>query len=173
MDALASVAELEKHLQRKFDDPDPAEQALQLASGAVRTHCGWNLTREDITFHAEGDGGANLNLPTGHLAEITEIRINGVVLDPQLYYWSRKGQVWHAPGWPRYRSIEVDATHGFETAPDVITLVTLDIAAKQLLNPTGLASVTVGPVSRTWATAGQNTGMLTKLHEALLERYSI
>lgn len=172
MDPLANTGELENHLQRELD-PDVAAQALQLASGAVRAFCKWDLSRVPAdTLQAAGNGGVVLTLPTMHLNAITAVRINGItldLLDPQVS-WTKRGQLIRAVGWGRWCTVDVDCDHGYDPIPDLVKLCVLDLAGRQLSNPLGLVSSTVGSVSRSYA--GVDTSLST-LHERLLERFSI
>lgn len=172
MEALASVADLERHLQKEFDDPDSAAQALELASGAVRAYCGWDISETTETLHAEGDNTTVLSLPTMCLTDVTDTRINGLDIDVSELRHSRRGQVYRARGWPRHARIELDVTHGYTDVPELVRLVVLDVASRQMSNPSGLVSATVGPVSRTWG-ASTPGGTLSALHERLLDRYAI
>lgn len=168
---LASIGELENHLQRPVD-PDIAVQALQLASGAVRAYCQWDLTEATETLQVDGDGTVVCTLPTLKLTAITEVRIDGVAVDitPAAVSFSKKGQLYRAAGWPRFSIVEVDCTHGFDPVPDLIVLVTLDLAARTLNNPEGLVSATTGRVSKNY---GVGEARLSALHERLLSRYSL
>lgn len=173
MDPLATAGELDVHLQRTVD-PDQAGQAVQLASGAVRAYCKWDLTRQTTTLQAAGTGTVVLTLPTLELIDVTAVRIGGVALDldPALLSWTRRGQLLRPAGWPRLGNVEVDCTHGYDPVPDLIKLVVLELAAKGLNNPLGLVSATVGQVTRTYASSS-NTPALSELDQRLLERYSI
>jgi len=180
MPPLATVGELETHLQRTFDDQGQAEQALVLASGAVRAFCGWELARENTTFQVDGQGSNILTLPTLELIDVTDIRIDGVsqaldlpVTDYGRITWWRKGQLFRHAGWPARAVIEVDCLHGYDPIPDLIKLVTLDLAAVNLSNPEGLVSATVGQVSKTWASGSSGSRTMSALHERLLDRYTL
>lgn len=182
MPALATSGELENHLQRDLSAPEDqvrADMALELASGAVRAFCGWALARETATFQVDGENGRVLTLPTLELIDVTAIRIGDEeqALDlPVTNYdritWWRKGQLYRHAGWPAFTVIEVDVLHGYDPVPDLVKLVTLDIAARQLSNPEGLISATVGQVSRTWAKPDAQKSLST-LHERLLDRYTL
>lgn len=188
MAALATVGELETHLGRSVDDVQ-AQQMLDLSSAAVRAYCGWNVTREDTTFYFEGNGTGSVSLPTLELIEVHQVRANGAVLDTTKWpiIWSRKGQGsigrWHGNpgqwqgsigGWPRGVQYAVDLTHGYDPVPDLLKLVTLDLAARQISNPQSLVSATVGQVSRTWATGSTGDPQaMSSLHERLLDRYRL
>lgn len=169
MEPLASAGELENHLQRPVDG-DVADQALQLASGAVRAFCKWDLSQVAETLYADGNGSVVCTLPTLELVDVLEVRLDGVVveLDPTTLSWSRKGQLYRPTGWPAFSSVEVDCLHGYDPIPDVLKLVTLDLAARSMTNPDGWKTATTGRVSRTFGDAG-----LSALHERLLARYSL
>lgn len=174
MDPLASIGELENHLQREMD-PDVAAQALQLASGAVRAYCKWDLSYEAAaTLSAEGTGTVVLSVPTLNLLNVTSVRVDGLAidLDPTLLSWSKTGQLYRPYGWPQWSGVEIDCEHGYDPIPDVLKLVTLDLAGQSLNNPEGLVSATVGPVSKTYASGGGDIRM-SALHERLLHRYSL
>jgi len=176
MAALATVGELETHLGRDLD-AEQAELFLDLASGAVRAYCGWALAREDTVMQLDGDGSCVLSLPTLLLVELTALVVDGQDVDPagaDWPVWSAKGQLYRRGGWRRHAVIDAAVTHGYAPVPDLLKLVALDLAARQVHNPTGLASVTVGQVSRTWARTGTGDPMaLSGLHERLLDRYRL
>lgn len=177
MDPLATIGELEAHLQRTVDAAS-ANLALALASGAVRAYCGWDLAAEETTLLAYGDDTPILTLPTLHLLDVTAIRIDGAEVDLSIPVtdgrpsWSRKGQIFRAAGWPRFAEVEVDLVHGYDVIPDLIKLVTLDVAAVSIVNPENLVSAVTGHVSRTWARPGDDN-RLTALHQRLLERFRL
>lgn len=178
MDPLATPGELSTHLQREVD-VSAATLALTLASGAVRAYCGWDLAREDTTLVAYGDGSPVLSLPTLDLRDVTNVRVDGEELDLTLtgltvgrVVWSRKGQLFRGIGWPRHLTIEADVTHGYDPIPDIVKLIVLERAARQLANPEQLMSATVSSVSKTWA-SGTGSVSLSSLDERLLDRYRL
>lgn len=173
MAALATVAELESHLQRDVADPVSAELALAGASGSVRAYCGWNLSQESTTFHLRGNDSQILTLPTLRLTSVSAVRVDTVAT--VAFNWDRAGQLdRHWQPWSRREVVEVDATHGYAPLPDVLRLVTLDLATRALSNPEALISATVGPVSRTYATGAANSGvLLSPLHMRLLDHYKL
>lgn len=169
MAALATAGELGDHLQRTDLDPVQAQLALELGSGAVRAYCGWEISKITETLQTVGIGTAVLSLPTLCLLDVTEVRVNGEVVT--IAWWSRNGQLMLPLGWPMHAVVEVDCEHGFDPVPDVIKLVVLEQAARQLTNPQGLLSASAGSVSRTWASAGKPR--LSELDERLLQRYAL
>lgn len=172
MDPLASPDELNVHLQREVE-PDRAALALQLASGAVRAYCGWDLSRQNDTLLGVGQGTIVVTLPTLWLEHVEEIRIDGEVLDldPVKVTWTRRGQIIRTGGWAVNMDVEVDCVHGFDPTPDLLKLVTLEQAARSLANPQQLVQATVGAVSRTYGTANQPR--LSELDQRLLDKYRI
>lgn len=171
MEPLASVGELETHLQRDLDATG-AQLALELASGAVRAYCGWDLSRQAQTFHVSTDGGVLITLPTLELHAVVEVRADATVVDPLKwpYSFTRGGQLWGSFA-PKVQ-YEVDVVHGYDPIPDLVKLVTLDFAGRSMNNPMGLVSATTGQVSRTWSTGSSSSPMST-LHERLLDRYAL
>lgn len=174
MAALATVGELETHLGRDVDDVQ-AQQMLDLSSAAVRAYCGWNVTREQTTFYFEGDGTGFVSLPTLELIDVTEIRAGGTIVDPLKLdiHWSRNGQGF-SNCWARRTQFAVDVTHGYDPVPDLLKLVTLDLAARQIGNPLNLVAASVGQVSRTWATGSSGDPQaMSAIHQRLLDRYTL
>ncbi|MET0415338.1 MAG: hypothetical protein ABW022_04895 [Actinoplanes sp.] len=179
MDTLATVGELELHLQREFADQAAAELALALSSGAVRAYCGWNISQEETTFEVDGDGSRLLSLPTLLLLDLVELWVDDELVDPldtQLWpQWSKKGQLYRRCGWKDHSVIHARVLHGHNPVPDLVKLVALDLASKNTQNPEGLVSATVGQVSKTWAgsNTGTDNGSLPALHSRLLDRYAL
>lgn len=177
MQPLATFDELQLHLGRTLDDPDGAEQALLLASGAVRSYCRWEITRNTAAdMQVYGDGSRMVSLPTLLLLDVVSIAVDGTDMGPivrsSTLFWGRKGQIHNMDGWCREAVVDVVCDHGYDTVPDVIKLVTLDAASRQLTNPEALVSASTGEVSRTWATSTA-TGALSSLHQALLDNYRL
>lgn len=192
MTALATVGELELHLGHPVSDPASADQALEGASGAVRAYCKWVIApQETVTLEVTGTGTEMASLPTLYLVDLTEIRIDGVVVDSATVpypKWTRKGQVFWQFGWPRHARLEFDVTHAYPTTPDLIRLIvldmasrTMDMAAQRVANPEGLVLAEVGSVKRQWAgggasaagTSGGGAAGMSSLTERLLDQYSL
>jgi hypothetical protein len=164
MDTLATVAELQKALQRTVD-PEAGTLALRLASGIVRDYVGWSLSEETTTFVFDGSGHVLQSLPTLHLTAVAEVRLDGVPLVhaasnwPRAaeYTWSQRGQLYRPLGWPaRFRVGEADVTHGYPPGqlPDAVLAVVLGLAGGVVSNPGNtLRSKTVGSVTHTYRDA--------------------
>jgi hypothetical protein len=173
---LATVSELEKHLQTTFStapEQDQATLALELSSGAVRAYCGWDISRQSETIEAYGEGSTVLTVPTLLLQGVNGVMLDGVSLALSDIVWTVKGQLYYGAGWPRFSVATLDIDHGYDVIPDLIKLVALDVAGRQVQNPEGLISATVGEVSRAWSTSSTPTASLTALHQTLLDRYRV
>jgi hypothetical protein len=152
---LATVSELEKHLQTTFStapEQDQATLALELSSG---------------------EGSTVLTVPTLLLQGVNGVMLDGVSLALSDIVWTVKGQLYYGAGWPRFSVATLDIDHGYDVIPDLIKLVALDVAGRQVQNPEGLISATVGEVSRAWSTSSTPTASLTALHQTLLDRYRV
>lgn len=174
MDPLATAADLNLHLQRTVPD-DLAALLLAGASGAVRAYCRWNISRTTETFDVIGDGRAFITLPTLRLRDVTEIRVDGIPVDlataSPAPIWSAQGQIYWGALWARNAKLQIDVDHGYDAAemPDLIRLVVLTLAGRQLNNPDGVKRATTGQVTREYF-AGAD---LTELHMRLLDQYRI
>lgn len=146
---FAAAEELNQHLRYELP-PDVAALALTGASGAVRSYCGWNLSRESTTLIGEGNGGAILTLPTLHLVSIEEVRIDGDDVDLAGVVVTRRGQLRRKLLWPLDSTVEVDCVHGYDETSDVVRLVTLTLAARIVNNPENAKTAAVGSVTRTY-----------------------
>jgi hypothetical protein len=176
MDLLVSADDFNTYLQRPATvDTAQATMALAGASGVVRHFCRWVISEEaPVTFALDGNGTDILNLPTLRLNAVSEIRIDGVIVEPGRYEWSRGGQIQLDGWWPRrFRSIEVDGDHGYATIPDEVRAVVMSLATRYYINPDGLRSKTVGGVSRTYMLESASGKPLTELETAMIAGYRI
>jgi hypothetical protein len=155
MNPLITAEEFAGYLQRDLDRYS-AELAVRGASGIIRNHCGWNLSRIAETLVVDGNGSASLNLPTVRLNDVTEVRVDGTALDPADYTWGTNGILFRS-GSPPYgywplgpRRVEVDADHGYDPIPDEIRIVAHAISARFYSNPEGLSAKSSGDGSRTY-----------------------
>lgn len=168
MDPLVTEGDLNDYLQRPVP-PNQAALAVVGASGIVRSHCRWEISREEaVTFKVDGSGSQVLGLPSLYVTDVTSVAVNTVPLDLADLRWSKRGQLYRSTGWARWSTVEVECDSGYTDIPDVIKIVTLSVAARYVNNPQGLRSATVGAVQRTYA----NT-QLNSLELALLDAFRL
>jgi hypothetical protein len=174
MEPLITVDNLSGYLQRPIDRYS-AGICVAGASGIVRTYCHWNISRTVETLTVDGNSSTLVTLPTLRLNDVTEVRVDGDVLDPGTYSWGVNGVLMATTGYrwmAGLRRIEADVDHGYEPVPDEIAIVACAIAARLYSNPEGLAQKSSGDDSRGFASpflavgAGQFTGLEMRLISA-------
>lgn len=161
---LAPPEALANLLQRDLDEA-AARQALEGASGDVRTHCGWFLSRQTVTGFVPRIKcwTRAFWLPSLHVVSVEQVVVNEVVLvEGTDYGWTDYGRVYRP--WFGYWTelpVTVDFTHGYDTDDyrmDTVRRVVLAAAARRLGNPAAHTAETTGRES--W-TAGQASAGLT------------
>jgi hypothetical protein len=155
MSSLGSIAELEAWLGRDLTDETAAQQALDIASGVVRTYCGHSISQilnDDIKL--DGTGTNIVMLPAIPVNGIDLIEVNDEELEDTKYAWSKKGFVKRTDGilWPTLpNSIRIIYNHGFATIPDAILGVVLSLAGRIVDGSSGIKQETIGSYSVTYA----------------------
>lgn len=168
MDPLITAGDLDDYLQRPVPPP-LAALAVAGASGIVRSHCRWNISREEaVTFKVDGSGTTVLSLPTLHITDVTAVTVDGETVDLDDVYWLSRGQLHREQGWPRWARADVECDSGYTDIPDVIKIVALSLAARYIGNPQALKSATVGAVQRVYAAPQPNS-----LELALLDSFRL
>lgn len=168
MTPLVTVDELATYLQRDLDRSS-ADLAVQGASGIVRGYCGWNIARTVETLTVDANGGGSVNLPTLKLNDITEIRLDGAVLDVADYGWGTNGVLVAHCRWPvGLRRIAADVDHGYDPVPDEIRIVCCAIAGRIYSNPENLLQRTAGQSSQMFRESG-----FSELEARLIARYRL
>lgn len=176
---FVTAADLSAWTGGKVSPNDPRVQPLiEGASAAIRRYCGWHIAPEKTeTLLLDGSGGKVLTLQTLHLVDVASVKINGKEIPADLYDWSHLGNIELRHGtWPlRYRSVEVEFTHGFESAPDINQIVN-QVCSNALASPMGATREQAGQVSVTWGQTAPNTaGGMTLLQRDLdvLDTYKL
>lgn len=143
------------------------EWRLGVASGAVRSYCGWHVAPVvDEKVILDGRGGTVLDLPTLRLVSLDEVRVEGEVV-PNVE-WSQDGML--RGEWPdRWRSIEVDMHHGYEVPADLLGVV-VDAAARAVNSELGGQAETIGPFS---FSASEGSTSLFDYELRVLDRYRL
>jgi hypothetical protein len=171
-DLLATASDLATLLQQDVDTSS-ATMALELATGAIQTECGWRILQETVTgltvlpIAAFGP----IQLPTAHLTSLAIIEGGVVLVDGRDYSWTEAGTATRM-GWGgalvfplsvavpwRLYPIVVTYTHGYATVdvPQLIRGVCLNVAARMFDNPTGLRSETAGQAQEVKSTGDQQS----------------
>lgn len=163
-----STGELDDYLQRSV----PYEQAALAvagASGIVRAHCQWDISREEnVVFKLNGSGTPVLSLPTLQLTAVHAVTVNGEAVDSGDYRWARRGQIYRTTNWSRWDHIDAEVDSGYTATPDVVRIVALSLAARIVSNPNALKSATVGAVQYTYPGAELN-----RLEMSLLDKFRL
>ena len=164
---LITAEELAGYLQRDLDRFS-AELAIRGASGVVRTFCGWNLSQVVETLTVDANGSVSVNLPTLQLNDVTEVRVDGQVLDPSQYGWGANGVLVARYRWPDgLRRIAADVDHGYDPIPDELRIVASTIAGRLYSNPEGLTQKSSGDNSRSFG------AVLSDLEMRLITAYRL
>jgi len=194
---LATAEDLATALQRPID-PVQAELAIRRASARVRRYTRQDLTFiAQETAELEG-GTQTLQLPQWplvvddqnpltvvELADFTGVEYQAIESRDFTRIGSEltRGYPWYGSrtrlmGWPFNRTLGVWTTrvrvtysHGYQTIPDDITDVVLDLATMNLTNPFGLRSESIDDYSRTFASETIGGAQLTREHKQDLRPY--
>ena len=124
------------------------QQMIDSALASIRRICGWHVFPVvDETITVDAFGGELLRLPTMHVEEVSEVRVQGVVVESSDYGWSTSGMLELYDGeFPsRFRSVQVTLRHGFDDASDILRVVA-EIVRRSVLAGTG-GNVSVGGIS--------------------------
>lgn len=187
MPGFATVSEFENHLQRRFtpDEVGPAEQALELASGLIQSYTGMELfpgSTSETVHHPTNFSrlGGRLVLRQRPVTAITEVRIDGDLIDPADYQFVGPTGILQVtpsaplsqtlPDWPTTVTIEYE--YGFDPIPAFLKAVCLEVARQSFDNPQGFVQMSAGPFSATYGSQRDAAvGMvLTARHERTLAR---
>jgi hypothetical protein len=168
---LATPADLRRLTGGAWADGLAALDALEAASSAVRTYCGWHISTEvEATAVVDRDGGRVLTVPCLHLTAVHMVLDqDGATLDG--YQWSAMGALFRPGRWPAgFRAVTVTYSGGYPVVPRELVAVVCGLAGRYS-TPAGVASWTVG--SQTLTFSGEAGPGLTSVESAVLDRYRI
>lgn len=152
-DEFATALDLSVWTGGKIAVGDPrSEPLLEGASAGIRRYCGWHISPSKTeTLTLDGSGGRLIQLPTLHVTAVVSVKEDGEVLDPDCYEWSATGELRRLHRWwsNRYRSLEVQFTHGYNEVPDLKQIV-LQVCAAAVASPMGATVERAGQVSVQW-----------------------
>ncbi|WP_172121412.1 hypothetical protein [Actinomyces faecalis] len=132
------------------------EPLIRGAEAAVLAWCGWHVTPVITqTLTLDGEGSASLHLPSGHVVDVSEVKVDGRPLNRGCWDFSEAGMLRTRRGrFPdRFRCVEVTLTHGFKEAPALAAVVTRSVLAA-CASPMGATSESAGQVSIRWGRSG-------------------
>lgn len=122
-------------------DQARADLLLDLASASVAEAAGVPIAAAaDATATLTGTGNRVLLLPAWPVTDVSEVTVDGTAVSG--YTWTRSGELRRTAGWTLGAEIVVTFDHGYAEAavPDAVKGVTLEVAARALMNPQGLKS---------------------------------
>jgi hypothetical protein len=158
-------------------DQARVQTAIEVASAAVRTKTGQQLTQISETITLPASGSQVLTLPQFPVTAISSVTRDGATLDATAYSWvSPTGIITTLDGsrWLSPQLITVTYTHGWNPLPRDLAGVVLSKAKRWLDSPGGqdVQSETLGSWSVTYAQS-QATGGFTLEEEDILSRYTL
>lgn len=166
MTQLATAEDVEAVLGSPVD-PTTADRLSEMASAVVERYCrrGFSLVEDDEIVVSVTDGV--LRLPAPPVVEVTSIvDPDGSTVDPDTYTvtlasglvtldWTTVDWCppFHTRGWA-CGDYEITYTHGYDPVPDDVVFVVASMVARQITNPQGYSSETLGDYSFTGASGG-------------------
>jgi hypothetical protein len=167
------------------DDPRVAP-LIDGATRGIRRYCGWHVGTEYAdTLKLDGPGSPLLQPRTLRIKEITSIteRVYAgqdpvTLVEDVDFEWSENGEIRRLGGawWTdRYRSIDVEMTHGFEDVDDLVQIIQ-QVVGNAISSPLGATREQAGQLSVQWATTAPGvSGGLSLLQRdmAILDSYRI
>jgi hypothetical protein len=168
---LATVVDLERLTGRSWaTEHERAEEALDVASGLVRGHCGWPVSafvaREEVL---DGDGVPLIALACPRVTAVTRVEVEGRPVGA--FTWSRNGLVateYHVP--EGLGNVRVVYSGGYDEVPAAVRAVAISVALRSLNADTSgeesVAQEAVGPLS--WSYRERSTDPATELTGAEL-----
>lgn len=142
-------------------------EAWAQAVAKVRGYCRWHIAPSVTeTITVDGSGAPLIVLPTLRLTDLISITDDGAtVTSPE---WSTSGMVYRGTwaNWsPKFRSVVAEMTHGFDTWPEDLEAVTVEIATSPTMSR--VSSVTSGSHQVSFETSMSSSASET------LDRYAL
>lgn len=157
MRPFAVPADLRTFVQDETVPEETARQKLAIASGAVRSFCGWPVSAVTETKRIRATNAQSLWLPTLHLRGVSSITLAGQALTG--FDFTDEGQVllgrWYYTRGPYVVTFDhgwLDDSYQIETVRGVV----LSCASRLLDNPNSYRSWTTGSESVTAAGGGSD-----------------
>ena len=180
---LASAGDLGVYSGEEMGEGQ-ADLLLLMASGVVRSYCGWRVAPQGVDTTSAWSSGQALMVPTLALASLQAVEVNGVAQvldgwasDPSgllwppggIYGWGG-GQLAGGFGLAASR-VRVTYLHGHQQVPGDVKAVALSVAARMLANPATETQESLGGYTVSHSTAGP--AGLTPTERAILNRHRV
>lgn len=95
------------------------------ARALITTLCGWHVTPQQTeTLTVDTLGDRVVFLPTKYLVDVTEVKVDGEVVDQRDYTFSQDGILRLTRRVPLgFQTVQATVLHGYESAPEVEALI--------------------------------------------------
>lgn len=149
---------------------------LAAASRLIRDFCRWHVAPVvSVTHVRRGRGRDAVWLPAMEVASVDGVKVDGLEWGPDLL---ERVEFDPRTGWTNIEgaSVEVRFTAGFDTVPESLRSLTLQVAARALGSPLGLVREQAGSVVVTHSQVGSNQAggvLLLPAEEAALTEYQV
>lgn len=143
------------------------EKELKAATRTIRNACGWHIARrQEVTYRHVRPWHEAVWLPAMEIRSIVSATVDGVVVAPATVRFDP------ATGWTNLRGCDVSVAYmaGYDTVPEDLVQLTLELAAGGLGTPLGISREQAGGVSVTFT---RMSGALTADDEGRLAAYRI
>lgn len=189
---LATVEELADYMGvESIANTDQADLLLAIASGVVRDEVGQYFEQVvDDEFELRGTWQRELWLPQRPVTAVSELAVDGSLIEASAYKATQEGRVtWYpglggglaldAPEWVRRGHwggpdvlVSGKYTHGYPQIPDNVKGVVLEHAVRAIKHPDAgtVQSKTTGPYTITYSTAAAQGG-LNSVQQRRLRKY--
>lgn len=149
MASFATPQQMEQRSQGAIAATHPfLETELASATRSIRDYCGWHIAGpEEVTHRRVRPYHDQVWLPAMQVEEIVSAKINGGDVEPDTVEFDPD------TGWTSLygRRVEVKFRAGFDSVPESLVTLTLELAAGALGTPLGISREQAGGVSVTFA----------------------
>lgn len=153
MPSLITLEEFHNLTGNAFSQDERIVREIGAISARFRTYCGWHIW-PSLACAATVDGGERcVWLPSNNVTGLTSVTVSGSALDATLCQWSRIGQLRLPPTPDVLSSVTIAYTAGFADCPEELALLVAHRVVHNIAMPFGIASETVGKVSRSYVTS--------------------
>lgn len=138
---------------RMSSTTEQVQAMLDAVSAAVRGYCGWHLAPAlPCEWTGEAPGGA-ISLPVTGVEAIGGVYVDGRELGTEEYEWSASGEIRLRRPSPRWRSVTVEFTAGYDDA-QALGAVVAQVAANAMAAAPGVREEHAGSVGVSYNQTG-------------------